>query len=389
MTPTPTTGRNSKYMKDANSPLVEYVKYSPFYTKMTNKVITAITPHYAAGVVTVEGLGTTFQTRGGAANYGIGSDGRIGLYVDESNRAHTSGNYQNDQKAVTIEVSNSDTGGDWPVSDLVLEKLVDLCEDVCRRNGIPYLNFTGDTDGNMTMHAWFQSTGCPGRYLGSKFPYIANEVNRRLGSDFRSPDKPNKYDLGDVVQLKDGAKYFDGKQAPDWLKGKMLYIREVYGKYYDISIYSGEGQPITGRVHEKYIVSLEDPEEPEEKPVQKEAGNVIQLTEDAVYTTGKTIPAWVRNSTLYLREWVNDNVAAFSIYQTGGITGYVERKYIIQQPAPDAQEPEVIEPEENTPAENAPAVEPSKVPYAVTVTIVEERNGFGRMENGGWIPLKN
>ena len=323
-----------------NSPLVEYTQYSPAYTKMTNKKISVITPHIAAGVVTVEGLGATAQTRGGAGNYGIGKDGRIGLYVDESNRAWTSGSSTNDNKAVTIEVSNSKAGGDWPVSDKVLGRLVDLCEDICRRNNIPYLNFTGDTDGNMTMHSWFQNTGCPGRYLGSKFPWIANEVNRRLGSNFHSPDKPNKYDLGDAVKLKDGAKYFNGNDTPSWLKGKTLYIREVYGKYYDISIYQDSGG-ITGRVHEKYLTSLNEPKEPE-KPVETEkqtskleVGSVIQLTEDAVYTTGQNIPSWVRKMTLYLRGWLNDNVASFSIYQTGGITGYVERKYIVQENVPE------------------------------------------------------
>ena len=169
----------------SNSSLVNYVRYSPYYIKMTDKKISVITPHIAAGVISAEGLGAVFQTTGGASNYGIGSDGRIGLYVDESNSAWTSNNQQNDRKAVTIEVSNSATGGDWPVSDLVLGRLVDLCEDICRRNGIPYLNFTGDEDGNMTMHCWYANKACPGHYLASKFPYIANEVNRRLGVDER------------------------------------------------------------------------------------------------------------------------------------------------------------------------------------------------------------
>lgn len=380
----------------SNSSLVEYTRYSPYHTPMTNKKVCVITPHHAAGVATVEGLGAIAQTRGGAANYGIGSDGRIGLYVDEKNRAWTSGSDGNDRKAVTIEVSNSDTGGDWPVSGLVLGRLVELCEDVCRRNDIPYLNFTGDTDGNMTMHAWFQNTGCPGRYLASRFPYIANEVNRRLGSDFHSPDKPSKYGLGDAVRLKDGAKYFDGKQTPDWLQGKTLYIREVYGKYYDISIYAGEDQGITGRVHEKYLVSLEKPEQTEEQPQELEIGSVIRLTEDAVYTTGKEIPSWVRKMTLYLRDWLSEDVAAFSVYQTGGITGYVERKYIIQEPEDRPPEPVPEPPAEEEPEDKAdvpgteePGVEAPSVPYAVTVTIVEVRNGFGRMENGGWIPLEN
>ena len=377
----------------SNSSLVDYTRYSPAYTPMTDKKITVITPHHASGVITVEGLGTVAQTRGGAANYGIGYDGRFGLYVDEKNRAHTSGNYQNDQKAITIEVSNSDTGGDWSVSDLVLGKLVDLCEDVCKRNEIPYLNFTGDTDGNMTMHAWFQNTGCPGPYLSGKFPWIANEVNRRLGSEFHSPDKPNKYDRGDAVQLKKGAKYFDGKECPAWLQGKLLYIRNVYGKYYDISIYLEETKGITGRVKEKYLVSLEEPEE--ETPVKAErpeVGSVIRLADDAVYTTGKAVPDWVRKMTLYLREWVNDSVIAFSVYQTGGITGHVDVKYLVQEepagPAPEPALPEKQEPEEVNPQPEQPSTEAPSVPYTVTVTIVEERGGFGRMENGGWIFLK-
>lgn len=376
----------------SNSPLVEYTQYSPYCNRMTDKKVTVITPHHAAAVVSVEALGGIAQSRGGAANYGIGNDGRIGLYVDESNSAHTSSNQANDRKAVTIEVSNSVASGDYPVSDAAMESLIKLCVDVCQRNGIPHLHYTGDLDGNMTMHAWFDSTGCPGQYLAERFPYIANEVNRRLGSDFHSPDKPNRYDRGDAVQLKPGALYYNNYLVPDWLHGKLLYIRNVFGKYYDVSISSEGG--ITGRVHEKYLLSLEREEVPEEvKPDVLEIGSIIQLTEDAVYTTGKAVPDWVRKNTLYLRDWITDDVAAFSIYQTGGITGHVNRKYIIQEkpvdPAPEPPATDEPTPEEVTPEPEQPGAEAPIVPYTVTVAIVEERNGFGRMESGGWIPLNN
>jgi len=102
--------------------------------------------------------------------------------VDESRRAWTSSNAANDNRAITIEVSNSERGGDWPVSDAALNKLLDLCEDICRRNGIEKLSYTGDLSGNMTLHKWFASTACPGPYLESKMPWIAEEVNRRLGA---------------------------------------------------------------------------------------------------------------------------------------------------------------------------------------------------------------
>lgn len=166
----------------ANSSLVNYTRISPNSNNPRKYPITKITIHHAAAVASVEGLGSVFAnaSRQASANYGIGSDGRVGLYVDEANRAWTSSNRDNDERAVTIEVSNSAKGGDWLVSDLVLAKLIDLVTDICQRNGIEKLNYTGDASGNLTRHNMFAATACPGKYLQSKFPYIAEEVNKRL-----------------------------------------------------------------------------------------------------------------------------------------------------------------------------------------------------------------
>ena len=140
-----------------------------------------------AGNISIERCGEIFAspTRKGSSNYGIGTDGRIGMYVEEKNRAWTSSNASNDNMAVTIEVANDMSGGNWHVSDKALSSLIDLCTDICKRNGIEKLNFTGDKNGNLTMHKYFAATACPGAYLESKFPYIANEVNKRLnGNNF-------------------------------------------------------------------------------------------------------------------------------------------------------------------------------------------------------------
>lgn len=145
--------------------------------------ITRVTIHHAACVTSARALGLFFQlpTSGGSANYGIGNDGQIVLMVDEEKAACTSNSRDNDMRAITIEVSNSKSGGDWPVSDEAMESLIKLLVDICQRNpGIGRLKFTGDLKGNMTMHKWFAATGCPGAYLGDKFPWIAEEVNRRL-----------------------------------------------------------------------------------------------------------------------------------------------------------------------------------------------------------------
>jgi hypothetical protein len=136
-----------------------------------------------AGNLSIETCGNVFQSREASSNYGIGSDGRVGMYVEEKDRSWASANAANDHRAVTIEVANSETGGQWPVSDQALATLIDLCVDICKRNNIPRLNFTGDKSGNLTMHSYFIATECPGSYLRSKFQCIADEVNRRLAGN--------------------------------------------------------------------------------------------------------------------------------------------------------------------------------------------------------------
>ncbi len=167
----------------SNSTLVNYTKISPYKNSPRKSKIKKITIHHMAGNLTVETCGNVFQSSESSSNYGIGSDGRVGMYVEEKDRSWASANADNDHQAVTIEVANSATGGTWPVSDKALAKLIDLCVDICQRNGIERLNYTGDKSGNLTMHKWFIATACPGPYLESKFPYIADEVNKRLTNE--------------------------------------------------------------------------------------------------------------------------------------------------------------------------------------------------------------
>ena len=146
--------------------------------------ISKITIHHAAGVVSVESMSQIMRTPGRTVswNYAIGNDGRIGGYIDESLRAWTTSSRENDNVAVTIEVSNNVNTDPWTVSDAAYKSLLNLCEDICRRNGIKRIEFTGNKSGNLTMHKWFAYTACPGTYLGGRFKEIADEINRRLGN---------------------------------------------------------------------------------------------------------------------------------------------------------------------------------------------------------------
>ena len=165
----------------SNSKLINHTKISPNSSQRT-AVIDTITIHHMAGDFSVEACGNGFSKpeRQASSNYGVGSDGRIALYVPEDRRAWTSANRANDNRAVTIEVANDGGAPDWHVSDKALEATIALCVDICQRNGIKKLNYTGDTSGNLTRHNMFIATTCPGPYLQGKFPDIAAEVNRRL-----------------------------------------------------------------------------------------------------------------------------------------------------------------------------------------------------------------
>lgn len=168
----------------SNSSLVNYVAISPNRTIPRNGKISKIVIHHMAGNLSVETCGNVFApaSRKASSHYGIGSDGRIGMYCEEKDRAWTTG-HQIDHQAVTIEVADDVIGNGWHSSDAAMKSLVLLCADICRRNGIKNPTYTGDGNGTFLMHKWYQATDCPGAYLESQFPWIAQEVNRILNEE--------------------------------------------------------------------------------------------------------------------------------------------------------------------------------------------------------------
>lgn len=167
----------------SNSSLVNYTMISPNRNSPRNQPISKITVHHMAGNLSVETCGSVFapSSRQASANYGIGSDGRVGMYVEEKDRSWASSSSWNDNRAVTIEVANDQIGGNWHVSDAAWNKLVELCVDICRRNGMKSLTWTGDKNGSLTCHYMFAATSCPGPYLKSRMAELAKTVTTRLG----------------------------------------------------------------------------------------------------------------------------------------------------------------------------------------------------------------
>ena len=169
----------------SNSSLVNMTMLSPNHSGHRNQPITKIAIHHTAGAISAATIGQIFRptSRQASCNYGIGNDNKIVLCVDEANRSWCTSSSWCDNRAVTIEVANSANGGNWPVSDRTLATLIDLVTDICRRNGIRNCTYTGGKDGVLQKHEWYANTNCPGPYLGSKFSYIASEVNKRLSGN--------------------------------------------------------------------------------------------------------------------------------------------------------------------------------------------------------------
>lgn len=225
----------------SNSSLVNHVHLSPNYTPMSNKKNEVIVIHHMAGKLTVEQCGNVFapSSRKASSNYGIDGNGRIGLYVEEKNRSWATSSRAIDSRAITIEVANSVVGGNWPVSDKAMASLINLCVDICKRNGIKKLNYTGDKNGNLQMHKWYAATGCPGAYLESKFPYIANEVNKRLNGNTTPslPESSGTY----TVQKGDTLSSIARKYGTTYQK-----LAELNGIQDPSKIYVGQVLKVTG-----------------------------------------------------------------------------------------------------------------------------------------------
>lgn len=223
----------------SNSKLISYTKISPNRTSPRNHKIDTVAIHCVVGQCSVETLGNIFAptSRQASCNYGIGADGRIGMYCEEKDRSWCSSNAANDNRAITIEVA-SDTKHPYAVNAKAYAALIDLLVDICKRNGIPRLVWsTSKADRvnhkngcNMTVHRDYANKSCPGEYLYSRHAQIASEVNKRLGSTDTRP-QPEKV----LYRVQTGA--FRNKAGAEALlqqvkaKGFDTYMVKVNGLY--------------------------------------------------------------------------------------------------------------------------------------------------------------
>ena len=176
-----------------------------------------------------------------SSNYGIGVDGRVGMYVEEKNRSWCSSSNANDQRAITIECA-SDNTEPYAFKDVVYQRLIELCTDICKRNGKTKLLWLGDKTKTLnytpksdemvlTVHRWFANKSCPGNWMYGRMGDLASKVTAALGGEVKpvEPTKPiGTIQAGDLVTIT-GNTYYNGKSIPGWVKKLRWYVVEVSG----------------------------------------------------------------------------------------------------------------------------------------------------------------
>ena len=156
---------------------------SPNTSGLRTAPISKVTVHHMAGDLTVEQCGSIFKSasRQASSNYGVGSDGRIGCYLEEEYHPWTSSSYWNDDRAITLEVADYNLG-DWSPSKAAYSKTVELCADICKRHGIePW--YDGTPNATFTEHRMFAATSCPGDWWHAKMPNFVDDVKKAMTNE--------------------------------------------------------------------------------------------------------------------------------------------------------------------------------------------------------------
>ena len=187
-------------MAYTNSPLVVYTKLSPNHSGQRTHSIDRITPHCVVGQLSTESICGCFISpdRQASCNYGIGSDGRVSLCVEEKNRSWCTSSRENDQRAITIECA-SDSKHPYAFRDAVYTSLINLCIDICKRNGKKMLLWLGDKEKTLnyipksdemvlTVHRWYANKSCPGDWMYARMGDLASKVTAALNADTKPTD---------------------------------------------------------------------------------------------------------------------------------------------------------------------------------------------------------
>lgn len=280
----------------SNSTLSCLRKISPNRNSPRNHKIDTITIHCVVGQMSIESLCAHFSNSnlGASCNYGIGPDGRICTVVDEADRSWCTSSGENDHRAITIECA-SDAFYPYAINANVWKSLINLCADICRRNGIKKLVWSTDKHTrmnhlngcNLTVHRDYDNKSCPGDYIYGRLGQIAKEVNQKLNV----PTEPFKPYQGQV-NADDGLNCRTDPVSGNILKtfpdGTVLTITEEDGNWG----YCGQGWVCLDYINK--IASVKDPAAKEETIMDGKTFKKMYDEINPTYNTVDEVPSYWR-----------------------------------------------------------------------------------------------
>lgn len=222
----------------------------------------------AAAVLNLPHFVNYNASAGASCNYAVGTDGSVGLCVEESDRSWCTSNRENDHRAITIEVA-SDTRHPYAVNATAYNTLIKLLVDICKRNPtIGKLKWKGDKSlighpeqQNMTVHRWFANKECPGEYLYSRHAQIAAEVNAQLAGEVVSEVKEEPvpapvepaFKEGDTVSVSADATWYNGSEVSSWVLQRKWIVKKVNGDRVVIDKSADGKNAINSPISAKYL----------------------------------------------------------------------------------------------------------------------------------------
>lgn len=329
----------------SNSDLVVYTKLSPSNSGKRTHSIDRISPHCVVGQCTAEDLGDLFMKKKASSNYGIDKNGRVGMYVEEKNCSWCTSSDANDQRAVTIECA-SDTKAPYEMKNAVYTTLIELCTDICRRNGKKKLLWFEDKNKTLaynpkndemiiTVHRWFDNKDCPGDWLYKRLGDLAKKVTENLS--IRSPLTGTSYCVQTGAYKRKA--YADAHLSKVNASGFDAYM-VIVDEFYKIHVGAFKTDKEAGIMAKKLKASGFNAIVTKETgiPVSSNitvssslaVGDKVKLNPNAtIYNKTTKFASFVYSSVLYLRELKGDR-AVVSTQKTGAITGAVHKKYLIK-----------------------------------------------------------
>ena len=270
---------------------------SPNRNSPRNHKIDTITIHCVVGQMSVESLCAHFSNRnlGASCNYGIGPDGRICTVVDEADRSWCTSSGENDNRAITIECA-SDAFYPYAINTNVWKSLIELCADICRRNGIKKLVWSTDKGTrmnhlngcNLTVHRDYDNKSCPGDYIYGRLGQIAKEVNQKLSGAPAEPFKPYQGQVNADDGLNCRKAPVNGSVIKAFEDGTVRTITKEDGKWG----YCGEGWVCLDYVNK--IASAKDPAAKEETIMDGKTFKKMYDEINPTYNTIEEVPSYWR-----------------------------------------------------------------------------------------------